>query len=229
MRNSDVLAFINNVLETLNAETITALENPTNKLKKIYAEISNSYKRELGSSITADLKTLDDFRDSAIKGLENVITGFLFHYEGEKQQSADDLTRSITKYGKHIHRLTYQEKTTVLRNLMQEWQNDELHNALKVLNLVEWADRLNAANEEFDKMYIARTVEQFNKKNTASSTTLRKPLEAEYINLTDYIKAVSLLTPSEQITAVIGKINALVEKYNLESQRRGSRTTTDKD
>lgn len=220
-KNSLCFTFIDNVLELLNKYGIPPLAEQVEALQKVHDQMNVSFKKEISSAKTGDLKELDKQRDRAIRGITILTRSYEYHFEENKVRASDAILRSIRKYAKNIAQLSYQEETGVLQNLIEDWNTEtSLQEAIALLGLEAWKKELARANEAFDEMYLARTQESAKKQTIVSTSAIRKKVEEQYEQVEQHILANSILNPSTELTELIGDLNALTEKYNTEASRR---------
>jgi len=159
-KNSIVLTFIANTLELFNTHKIEAIAAQQTQLQALQRQMAQSFQIDTGSAKTDDLKELDKKRDDAIRGITQVVSGYTLHPTEAKSKAGEALLRSIRKYATDIIRLSYQEETAVINNLIDNWTNDAtLATAITTLGLADWQTALDQANQEFDTVYVARSQE----------------------------------------------------------------------
>jgi len=221
-KNPLFYTFISNSLALFKTYKIPALKSLTTD----YDEMGKSFQKEVRSMKTQSLKELDKRRDDAIRGMTALVKSYRFHFDPAKNQAGNLLEQSIYKYARSIAKLSYQEETAVLTNLLTDWNQDTaLGQAIKVLDLADWKTELETANQEFNHVYLARNKEKAHQESIASVSEIREEVEANYQMLTQHLHAHAILNPSENLTALIAELNMLIEKYNTEVSRTKRKET----
>jgi hypothetical protein len=221
LRNAETLAFVSNILDVVKAQNFAFLATVTTDLENAFEAMSSAFKKEMGSMMTTDLKELDKKRDTAIQGILAVSKAYTMHFDENKRKAAEAIVRSIQKYSKNVATLGYQEETSTIRNIINDWgATPTLTAAITLLGISDWKAELKATNDEFDAVYVGRSQSDAQKSMQAPVSDLRKPLETQYQTLANHITAYNITTPSEALTTMTAEVNALVEKYNLAVARR---------
>lgn len=220
-RNSEILAFTSNVLHVLTAHNFPYLSAVQAAFQTAQDNLNEANRKEIGNSITVDLKNLDKQRGNIIRGILFIARGFEFCFKEDKQKAAKAILKSIRKYSKNVAALGYQQETITIKNILEDWDSDsDLRDALSLLALTEWQIELASINQKFNETYINRSQIDAQKSFQAPVSELRKPLEDAYQTIASHLTANSIVNPSTNLTEVIAEINALIERYNLTVQRR---------
>jgi len=224
-KNSIVLTFVANTLELFNTHKIEAIAALQTQLQTLQQQMAQSFQIDTGSAKTDDLKELDKKRDDAIRGITQVVSGYALHPTEAKSKAGEALLRSIRKYATNIIRLSYQEETAVINNLIDNWTNDAtLATAITTLGLADWQTALDQANQEFDTVYVARSQESAQKQTIKSTSEIRKEVEAQYQLTVQHINANVILNPSDALNQLVAEMNSLIDKYNIETARKNRKT-----
>lgn len=219
-KNATCLAFAADVLEILSKNEVPTLATQVADLQNAYDIMSLSFKKDLGSAKTEDLKSLDQRRDDAIRGILALARSYEYHFEEAKQKAGIALVRSIRKFSDNIPKLSYKDESEVIKNLLEDWTKEAtLLDALALLDIADWKTELETANKEFDKVYYERTMETVAKESPVSTSDARKIVEEKYRIMADFAKANALLNPSETLTTVIKAMNVVIDKFNTEVSR----------
>ncbi|MBN1182261.1 MAG: hypothetical protein JXB49_08245 [Bacteroidales bacterium] len=188
------------------------IEAQFNEFNRQQKSLEESFKQNRKSEITALLTKLDERRDRALVCISIVADGFLNHFNPRKQDAAQKISDCISKYGSKLYTLNYQAETSVLTSLGEDLQG-ELSESVNLLHLNEVVDEMNAANTEFNEKFIDRIDETSMDDSESTSNLIKLTLE-KYKVLCRHIDAHATITPSEQYTNLIKRLNALIERYN---------------
>jgi hypothetical protein len=192
-------------------------------LDSSFALLNQSFKKEQASLLTGDLIAHDLRRDNAIICLRKLADSYTNHHDAAKQKARNQLLMVIDKYGSGISRMNYHAETSVLEKLVADLQSNANNTAaVKMLGLDDTVTELKAANELFSKTYLDRVGEAASKDLTAAGT-LAQECRDNYNTLVKHIEANATINPSEAYTALINKLNNLIEKFNTTVATRGGR------
>lgn len=219
-KNATALAFAGDILEIHNKNAVSTLATQVAELQTAYDTMTLSFKKDLGSAKTEDLKDLDTRRDDAIRGILALARSYQYHFEEAKRNAGIAIERNIRKFSESVPKLSYKDESEVIKNILEDWTNQpELANAITVLGIADWKAELALANKEFNTVYYERTMETVAKEPAVSTSDARKILEEKYRTLADFAKANALLNPSDTLTTVLKAMNVVIEKYNAEEAR----------
>jgi hypothetical protein len=229
LRISESIQFFNDVLTVCKNSNPAELNiaNQWAELNKSYKLLSESFKKEQGSVLTADLVTLDYRRDQAVICLRKLADGYRNHHDEAKKKAGKLLVVTIDKYGKAIARMNYQAETSVLTNLATDLKDDAKNAAaVKLLGLGDTVTEMVTANTLFNNIFIERVGEAA-AKDIASASDMVDECKEKFATLVTHIEANQTLTPSEGLSTLIKQMNSLIEKFNTMFAIRGGRKEGD--
>ena len=216
-RNSEFVQYLKNALAIISSynpeelkvkEQFDATNNP-------FQELSNLFKKELGSDITIELQEIDKRRDDALNGISANLESLTYHFNEEIRSSAFELIESIDLHGSGLARLPYQSETSVISSIIRKWQLEEgKKQALQILGLEDWVTELDNANKLFDERFLARIREKA-RDPEITVASLRKETTEAFRTLLEHLDAHLLLTSNENYDKLIKELNTLTESYNL--------------
>lgn len=213
-RNSEFIAFLNDVLQLANTANITALETPLAELQSVYNDLETSFKVSKRSLITESIQALDARRDAALKGIRMTAKAYTYHFENSFKEAATAVFQAIIKYGSRLTELNYQSETASLKSLIKDFENDtSLTTALTTLQLSAWVTELKTVNQNFETKYLERVTDNASKKVVAVKEH-RPAAIAAYEQLIKHIDANTILNPSEALTTLASNLEELIGKYN---------------
>jgi len=215
------------------ANTICASYNATNlakqitEFKKTSEELDIAYKQKLKSDFTAVLAELDSRRDNALTCLIKIAGGYSNHYKENKQEASVQILDCVKKYGNQIYRKNYQAETAILSNLGDDLFS-EMTTQLNLLHLKDVAQEMVDANTLFNQVYLERVSETAENEMDSAGEFIKDALTA-YRTLTGHIAAYNTISPSNELTEFIKKLNALITKYNNTMDIRSGSGSKDDD
>lgn len=120
----------------------------------------------------------------------------------------------LDKYGTGVARLNYQSETSTIESIVNSWKNsDKLFNSLSILDLTDWVDEMEQANQLFKEYYFARLNE-----NAESPDIRMKELRGEVIDLyrllLNQLEVYATINNDELYDATVRSINELNDEYN---------------
>ena len=228
MRNDQFIQFQTDILTTVGSNDPVKLMIKAwyDNLSAEMAEIDKLYKVPQGSVLTPEIEKADIRRDRAFSGINNVVSGYIFHFDPTFATAATLLQASIDKYGTGIAAQSLIAETTIITNLVGDWKNTpDLQAAITKLSLVAWSDELDAANKAFNQLYIQRNKETAGSTQSLDErrTTVTNDL---YYKLRDKLLAYGnvneFINPWAQ---TINEWNNLIVSYNQLIANNGGNTT----
>ncbi len=229
LRNAEYLQLMTEVIaltEKHNPETLL-IQTPLETLKMKQQELGGLFKKQLSSSLTAEIEALDSQRDNALQGIVSILKGYAYHYDETLKEAAKVLQERIQHYGKRIVMQSYQAETATLDNLISDWEKEAvLTQALTSLNLTAWKDYLKEKNTLFAQKYLDRT-QEYGQANPENIKQKREETNEAYYHFKKLIEAHAVINPDNLYKALFNDLNALILQYNHLLKQRESDSTTE--
>ena len=216
LRNNEILSFFNDVLNACNqfstepmklAVFITVLLTDVTNFDKVF-------KLSQGSAITNELLAIDARRDNCLTGMHMVLDGYTRHFQAEIKKAAQDLIKSMDKYGKPLAALNYPAETSTAKSLVNDWTIIPLlANAIITVNFSSWVAELTTSNNLFYEKYNARLDEK--SLSQIKTYDARMKAIASYKKLVTQIESGANFIGDNSFDALINAINARVAQYNI--------------
>lgn len=218
LRNSEFLQFMTDVLGIVNLNNATKLQvkQQYTNLQTLNKAIDGLFVTDNSNPITEELQILDARRDNAINGITAVINGYTYHFNAATKAQATILNNHLALFGIGIARNNYQSETTILRNIIADWNTKpELKTAITSLDLTSWKTELEAANNAFATRYLSRT-QQLGAASTDTIAGKRAEATTAYYALRDRLDAFfTIHEGAEPYTKTTNELNALINQYNI--------------
>lgn len=228
-RNSEMLQYMKDVLELVNANDVESLQLTTQRdtLATFTSQMDDLFQQEQSSGITQELINLDDRRDKAFMGIKATLEAFRYHYDDRMQSAARSLLYNLNNYGTNIPRMSYQAETAIIDSMLSDWETEtDLVNAVTTVALTNWIAELKAANEAFNQRYLARVSETA--ANPATSfTAIRSDAADAYRDLVAHVAAHATLGSNVTYQELVNEVNVLAKQYNQTVILRLSSNDTD--
>ena len=190
LRNGEFIKFLKNVRDAVSQKGPAALQvqEQYDVLASSITVLDNLFKVAQGNVISDELLALDQRRDSAILGINAMVTAYTYGTDPATRAAAQLLANNLAVYGAgNMTRDSYQSETQSIEALLKDWSTKpELVAAVNTLPLAGFIAELATANTQFDTRYMDRAEEM----GVASPDTLRaKRFEANtaYYELRDYL------------------------------------------
>ncbi|MFA6152238.1 MAG: DUF6261 family protein [Chitinophagaceae bacterium] len=218
LRNAEFLQFSKDFLSivSLNDASLLQVLPQYQAFEADVAEISALFITDQGNDTTPLIQDADLRRDTAISGITLFANAMVYHFDPAVRAAATKVADNLALYGGGIARQNLMAETASISNIIADWNSKpELSNAITTLNLWTWKAELEAANNQFNTLYIARTQQL----GAVSPDTVRgKRLEAytTYYALRDRIAAFATINNNANPWGkTINEGNALIEQYNV--------------
>ena len=211
-RVSESVQFFTDANTICRTYSVTNLAKQIADFKKTSKELDIAYKQKLKSDFTAVLSELDSRRDNALTCLAKIANGYVNHYKPNKQEASVQITNCVKKYGSRIYDKNYQAETAILANLGDDLFST-MTSQLNLLHLKDVAQEMVDANTLFNQVYLERISETAKNEMDSAGEFIKDALIA-YRTLTNHITAYNTISPSNELTEFIKKLNALITKYN---------------
>lgn len=223
LRNGEYIQLMLDIVNIVDKKGPDTLQvaNQFAALQQEVATLEALFKVAQGNLITEELIALDARRDNAITGIQTMVAAFSYSTIPEQQQAAQQLEMHLSTFGSNIARDNYQSQTTVIRNILDDWNRQpNLQAAVATLNLGSWLSELEAANTLFADRYLARA-EESGRATPESIRLRRETTNTVYYALRDRLNAFWVIQEgAEPYGSTIQFINGLATYYNSLLNRR---------
>ena len=212
LRNDEYFQFMtdfNSLLETLtplaiHSEAEFAAFNIA--LTKLDAEL----RVDQGSVLTEELQKLDTDRDNTWRAIDMRIDATLLCTIAQEVEAAKRLRRVFDLYG-DVRRVTYNEETTGLTNLVGDLTNTENADFVTTCGLGTWVNHLRELNVAFKSKQNQRDTELANK-NSGNAKVVRDEIDPLYKKMVERTNAlVSLNMHTPEIENFIVELNQKIK------------------
>ncbi len=195
----------------------------------IVAQLDNVLIYNRKSEFTQELKDLDVQRGNAINGLRHGFLMNTYHHDTARKAAGQVLLTHINSYGGGIARLNYEAESTVLVNIAEDYETQpKLIEALKTIEMIDWATILKNTNDAFRTKYQERiTVESATQK--LSFTVLKPRALKVYKTLYKRIKAFIELDETSTFEILTKELTTLAKRYQQIINTRRNNNQEEKD
>ncbi len=223
LRNGEYSQFLTDILAITgqNGPTVLNVQPQFDALKAVSAEIELLFKVPAGNIITKELEELDARRDSAITGINALVSGFAYSTDPATRNNAALLANHLSSFGSNIAKDNFQSETATIRNLIHDWDNKpNLTSAFAALGLFTWRVELEDANNNFSQQYLTRATEM-GSASPDSISNLRLDANEAFYQLRDHLNAYfTINNGADPFGKTVSAINGLLDNYNNLIARR---------
>jgi hypothetical protein len=173
------------------------------------------------SENTEPIVEQDRTRDGIFRGFADLIKGAMHHFDPACREAARRLHDVFTHYG-NIARKTFDDETAAINDLMRELQQPALTEAVMLLGLAAWRDKLAEENAKFEQLMMDRYSETAGKTSFRMKTA-RAEVDKFYHAIVNQLE-ILMMTGDSSIENFIRELNAVIERFrNILAQERGER------
>lgn len=210
---------------------IPALAAEKSKLKNVFEPVNAHFAYDKASPLSMAIGLADERRDDAILGIKAVAGGYRRHFDAPMKEAAVTILRAIEKYeisgGGNIAEQNYNAESASLIGLSADFNAaGPIKDAMAKLGLTAWGAEMDAANKEFDVLYLKRN-EQSGQKPAGTFKDARNAAKKQILEFLTYVNSVRIAIPGADITNLFNELNALIGTYNrLLATRAGKAAPT---
>lgn len=170
------------------------------------------------SPVTVKITAAEKNRNKAWSGAYGYVCAMINHPNKTIAEIAKIAKELFVKHG-NPNRFSQSKGTSIFHNLLQDI---EALSSKEQLNIDEWYNWMNTAQEEFEEIELERATAKDSKKKGATKEA-RLNAEKSYKELSSVINSVVIAEESDEYDAFIGPLNAEIERLSSISKRRSTR------
>ena len=201
------------------------LQAPVSVLEPFRAKFIELYDREdvallkiMKDEATETLNIAERVRDEAVTGLRFYVRAFAYSLDSAKRESARKLQIVFDAFGE-FQRLGNTKQTSAAYNFVQSMK--ERAEDVTTIGADEWVEAVQQTNEDFARLASQRLDER-TEKATEDVKVVRTEIDAVFNQMMSYLDITSTLSPAQQLTDLIDRLNQLMATYrNILAQRQG--------
>jgi hypothetical protein len=173
------------------------------------------------SEITEKIHEQDRVRDDIYRGLVDSVKGATKHFDPAYREVAHLLDNIIDHYG-NIARKTLDDETAAINDLVRELDQPAPAQALTLLGLTPWRNKLVEENETFTALMMNRYAEAAGK-TPLRMRTARHETDKYYLAIVAQIEN-QYLAGVDINETFLRELNAVIERFkNILAQETGER------
>lgn len=183
-----------------------------------------AYKPSPKDFVTVDMKGADDKRDDYMTAVRTILLGYTYLPEDNPLKRKGMEMYQVFKDFKFTTGDSYTGQSVKMDNMMQVFeQNQAKLESLGVWSLIQSAMEYN----EQVKAYFATRIENLADRVVGQMRDARAALDSAYQALCEVIDAMLVLAPSEELSTIERRMNALVDYYKQYYIRNSSSSGSD--
>jgi ABC-type transporter Mla subunit MlaD len=162
------------------------------------------------SELTTKIVEQDRKRDDIYRGFVDSLRGAAKHFDPSYRDAANLLLNIFGHYG-NIARKTLDDETAAINDLVRELEQPQLTQAIALLGMNDWLNKLVEENNAFEELMKERYSE------TASKTTFR--MRAVRVETDKYYHAIISQIENQCLAGIeinenfIRELNAVIERF----------------
>lgn len=212
LQNVEYHALMTDTLQLVEASQIATLTPLKTTISDLTKKLEIGLIQVRKSEHTTKLNALDSVRDNYFKGLSLRIQSESFSPEATIRDHAYKVQILLDSY-RNLTRENFRKETDLIRKLVKDLASADYTSAVTALGISTWVEALARANDDFAALYDTRRDESVPTEEV-NIKSVRKELNEQYRALIKTIEALEMLQPSAELTTLVGKLNAVITKWN---------------
>lgn len=227
LQNAEHLALMSDLLVLLKEANIELLAPLTEKFTTQVELEELAQKQIVKSAYTAKLTQLDQKRDDIFRGLTLCVQSELFSVDKDEKEAAEKVEIVLQTYG-NFSKENIRKETSEIDNLLQDLKSETYSAFANKIGLDKWMNWLSDANNELNEIYTLRR-DEYAERPDLNLKNIRKDSDVLFKEFRKMVDALEILQPSENLTKLIAKADATIDKWQDTLSRRKSSNKKDDD
>jgi hypothetical protein len=164
-----------------------------------------------GSAFSKQLADADHRVDRDMVGINSLVDTARHHFNPDISAAAEIIYLRMKAFG-DIENKSYEEESAAVKLLLADLRGEYAAKA-EMIGLLPWLDELEAAEEDFERLFKLRNTERANKPEVRL-IDLRKEIDGVYRLMIDRISASAVLDETGLYTEFINELNREIEYAN---------------
>lgn len=230
-RNAEHYQFHSDVLSIVTAEVATAqkIDSLRSDYVALFDKENAAFIQNRAYESTKEIGAKDRERDDLFLYIKQTVDSNLHCPVATKKAAAEKLAFAMKPY-RSANSKAFAENTAQVTNLVLDLQSEAYAGYVELLGLTEAVAQLQAANDEFNAIYMGRSGEKLVRASSETMKSIRPKVDAAYRTLASAINALyqvnSLITRSAntetELGGVIDGVNALIVQLHQTLSLRGA-------
>lgn len=230
-RNAEHYQFHSDVLSIVTAEVATAqkIDGLRSDYVALFDKENAAFIQNRAYESTKEIEAKDRERDDLFLYIKQTVDSNLHCPVATKKAAAEKLAFAMKPY-RSANSKAFAENTAQVTNLVLDLQSEAYAGYVQLLGLTEAVAQLQAANDEFNAIYMGRSGEKLVRASSENMKSIRPKVDAAYRTLASAINALyqvnSLITRSAntetELGGVIDGVNALIVQLHQTLSLRGA-------
>jgi hypothetical protein len=169
------------------------------------------------SLYTSDIVKADHRRDRCIVGINAAVASALRHFDPPTVNAARRLEMRLKSFRGEIGKKAYEEESAAVTILLADLR-DAYAPQVDALQLSAWVTELEAAQAEFERLFLLRNAERAERPNT-KLRDLQRQINTVYRDIVARINAYTLVNGDLPPASFIGEFNLHIHYFSEHSHR----------
>lgn len=182
--------------------------------------------RPKAQDYTVQLGDLDVVRDHGAGVMTNVVRAHTKSIIPEKREAALQLDAALSAY-RGVGLAAYRKETAELRGMIRVLRDEKYAPLVTLLGLDDEVDALEAANNDFDALYVKSEAEGAQRQaiEAIDTKTLRRQIDELYAQIVLVVNAFAIAAPTDAINTFIDTVNGAIYRAEQEMGKTHSTGT----
>ena len=230
-RNAEHYQFHSDVLSIVTAGVATAqkIDGLRSDYVALFDKENAAFIQNRAYESTKEIEAKDRERDDLFLYIKQTVDSNLHCPVATKKAAAEKLAFAMKPY-RSANSKAFAENTAQVTNLVLDLQSEAYAGYVQLLGLTEAVAQLQAANDEFNAIYMGRSGEKLVRASSETMKSIRPKVDAAYRTLASAINALYqvnfLVTRSAntetELGGVIDGVNALIVQLHQTLSLRGA-------
>ena len=191
------------------------IETLSNKGKQLQKSIASDRTR----AKTEPLVAAHDLRDAIFGALKLFLRGYIQWWREGISEHAKNLYGIVKKHGLGLARENYEEESTLLESMLEEFATTENAESVKSTDLEELVAALNQAQTSFSNLYREAASIEAGKETVVAAYNIKREIRKIEIQTIDYLNVMNKANPATY-GAVTAEVAELVNNLNKKIKSR---------
>lgn len=174
------------------------------------------------SILTSEMEDTDKKRDEIQSGILSQMRTFATHFDAAKKAAALRLVPLVNKF-KGTTRLSFNDQTGMVDNLIQAAESDTYKADFTTLGLTEWVAELKKANQKCAELSDARRLESGQRNTPLKVSETRPAFHSAYDALVEALNALALVNGEEKYLELFTWWNAMIDEFRVSISLRSGK------
>jgi len=176
-----------------------------------------------GNELSKAIADADKLVDRYVVGINSTVDAAVHHFDPAVVEAGESIAKRLKALGS-IERKSYEEESSAVKVLIYELRNEYAAKA-KVVGLTPWIDKLDAAEEDFERLFKLRNTQYAVKSERMTVKVINKELIPLYRRMVGRLNAALLLNSAPSLVEFANEVNKEIDYANEYGDHRTTKTS----